>query len=212
VKFGVSLVLGAFFLPKILVQLPHSHAILRAMTAPRSYKNIALCGFMGTGKSTVGRLVAESLRFAFLDTDTVIEARAGKSITDIFAQQGEPAFRELEAKIVKEMAQRSKTVISTGGGLVVNPANMASLKEHALVVCLWASPEAIWERVKTQTHRPLLNDPEPLAKIRALLAERGPAYKQADVLLNTAIRSPREVAQQVVHQFRLARKPPAAAA
>ncbi|HWN97370.1 MAG TPA: shikimate kinase [Methylomirabilota bacterium] len=180
------------------------------MTAPRNVRNIALCGFMGTGKSSVGRLVAEQLRFAFLDTDTVIEARAGKKIAQIFAEDGEPAFRELEHKIVKELAMRDRTVISTGGGLVVNPENMASLKQHAFVVCLWARPEAIYARVKDQNHRPLLKDPEPLERIRALLTERAPFYKQADVLLNTEIRSPREVAQQVLHQFRVARTAPVA--
>ena len=101
------------------------------------------------------------------------------------------------------MPSRTKTVISTGGGLPANPENLASLKTHALVVCLWASPEKIWERVKNQTHRPLLHDPDPQKEIRDLLAAREPFYKQADVLVNTDIRSVREVAQQVVHQFRL---------
>lgn len=178
------------------------------MTVPRSYRNIVLCGFMGTGKSSVGRLVAEQLRFAFLDTDHVIEARADKPITEIFAEQGEAAFREMECKVVKELAERKATVISTGGGLVVNPENMASLKQHALVVCLWASPAGIYARVKNQNHRPLLQGPDALEKITALLAERTPFYKQADVLLNTEIRSPREVAQQVLHQFRIARTAP----
>ncbi len=163
---------------------------------------------MGTGKSSVGRLVAEQLHFAFLDTDTVIEARAGRSIAEIFAAEGEATFRELEAKIVRELTERAHTVISTGGGLVVNPASMASLKQHALVICLWASPEGIYARVKNQNQRPLLQDAQPLETIRRLLAERTPAYKQADVLLNTEIRSPHEVAHQVIHQFRMARTAP----
>lgn len=178
------------------------------MTVTRSIRNIALCGFMGTGKSSVGRLVAEQLRFAFLDTDTVIEARTGKVISQIFADQGEPAFREMEHGLVQELALRDHTVISTGGGLVVNPENLASLKQHALVVCLWASPATIWSRVKNQGHRPLLEESDPQAKIQSLLAERAPFYKQSDVLLNTEIRSVREVAQQVLHQFRLARPAP----
>ena len=177
------------------------------MAAPRSIRNIALCGFMGTGKSSVGRLVAEALHFAFLDTDTVIEARAGKSITQIFDEQGEAAFRELEKRIVKELALRDRTVIATGGGLVVDSENLASLKQHAYIVCLWASPETIWSRVKNQSHRPLLNEANPLEKIRMLLAERAPCYKQANVLLSTELRSPREVAQQVLHQFRVERTP-----
>jgi shikimate kinase len=157
---------------------------------------------MGTGKSAVGRLVAEQLYFAFLDTDELIESGTGKSIADIFAQQGEAAFRHLESRTVAELAAKSQTVIATGGGLPVNPANLASLKTHALVVCLWASPETIFERVRNQTHRPLLKAADPMAKIRALLAEREPFYRQADVLVNTELRSVREVAQQVLHQFR----------
>jgi shikimate kinase len=167
----------------------------------RSIQNIALIGFMGTGKSSVGQLVAAQLHFAYLDTDHVIEARAGKTISELFTQDGEPAFRELERRVVEELSLRRKTVISTGGGLAANEANLASLKSHALVVCLWASPERIWERVRGQTHRPLLNEPDPLARIRSLLAVREPWYRKADILLNTELRSVREVAQQVIHQF-----------
>ena len=159
---------------------------------------------MGTGKSSVGRVVASHLRFSFVDTDELIESRAGKSIADIFAQAGEPVFRELETQLVQELARAQKTVISTGGGLVANAANLASLKEHALVVCLWASPELIWERVRGQSHRPLLRDIDPLGKIRQLLAAREPIYRQADVLVNTEQRSSKEVAQHVLHQFHLA--------
>ena len=171
------------------------------MDHTRQIQNIALIGFMGTGKSTVGQMLAAALHFAFLDTDHTIEARAGKSISDIFAQDGEPAFREWEQRLVRELVQRKKTVISTGGGFGANEANLASLKSHALVVCLWGSPEKIWERVRNQTHRPLLNEPNPLAKIRSLLAAREPFYRQADVLLNTELRSVREVTQQIIHQF-----------
>ena len=148
--------------------------------------------------------MADSLHFTFLDTDDVIIARAGKSIADIFAESGEPAFREFERRLVEELARRTKTVIATGGGLPANEANLASLKSHSLVVCLWASPEKIWERVRSQSHRPLLNETDPQAKIRSLLAVREPFYRQADVLVNTEMRSLREVAQQVTHQFHAA--------
>lgn len=174
------------------------------MDATRRISNLALTGFMGTGKSSVGRLVADQLRFTFLDTDDVLVSRAGKPITEIFAQEGEAAFRQKECALVQELALRTRTVIATGGGLPVNPANLASLKTHALVMCLWASPEKIWERVRGQNHRPLLNDPDALAKLRALLEAREPFYRQADVLVNTEMRSLREVAHQVIHQYRLA--------
>jgi len=159
---------------------------------------------MGTGKSSVGQMLAAALHFTLLDTDHVIEARAGKSISEIFSKDGEPAFREWERQIVQELTQRKRTVISTGGGLPADEANLASLKSHSLVVCLWASPERIWERVRGQSHRPLLEDPDPLAKIKRLLAAREPFYRQADVLVNTEMRSVREVAVQVIKQFHLA--------
>jgi shikimate kinase len=169
-------------------------------------QNIALIGFMGTGKSSVGRLAAESLQFEFVDTDELIEAQSGVTIEEIFKQQGEAVFRQLEKQVVQNLCQRQKTVIATGGGLVADPANLASLKTHALVVCLWASPETIWERVRTQTHRPLLQTADPLGRIRELLAQRDPLYRQADALIQTGQRSPKEVAQQVLHQFQLARQ------
>jgi shikimate kinase len=174
-----------------------------AMQNDRHIVNIALIGFMGAGKTSIGRLVAEQLHFDYLDTDEMTQSRTGRTITDIFTRDGEPAFRKLEEQIVAELTACKRTVISTGGGLPVNLQNLASLKTHALVVCLWASPEKIWERVKNQTHRPLLHGPDPQKKIRELLAAREPFYRQADVLLNTELRSVREVAQQVVHQFRL---------
>ena len=160
---------------------------------------------MGTGKSSVGRVVAQMLRYEFVDTDELIEHRAGKPITRIFSEQGEPAFREMERALVGEMAGWKQRVIATGGGLPANADALASLRTHSLLVCLWASPEAIWQRVQHQTHRPLLQDPDPLGRIRALLEQRGPFYRQADILINSGIRSVREVAQQVVHEFHLAR-------
>ena len=172
----------------------------------RSIRNLALVGFMGTGKSAAGRLAAESLEFEFVDTDELIETQSGLTIEEIFKQQGEAVFRQLEQDVVRKLGLREKTVIATGGGLVIDPANLASLKTHALIVCLWATPEAIWERVRTQTHRPLLQTDDPLGKIRELFAVRDPLYRQADVLINTALRSPKEVAQQVLHQFQLAQK------
>ena len=174
------------------------------MHGERNLQNIALIGFMGAGKTSVGRVVAEHLHFEFLDTDEVIQSSTGRTIADIFAREGEAAFRELEQRTIRELAHRTKTVISTGGGLPAFGDNLEKLKLFALTVCLWASPEKIWERVRHQSHRPLLQDPDPQKKIRSLLAAREPFYKQADVLVNTDLRSPREVAQQIVLQFKLA--------
>ena len=156
---------------------------------------------MGAGKSSVGRAVAEQLGFEFVDTDEMIESRTGKSISQIFTTDGEAHFRELEHKVVMQLESSKGCVISTGGGLPTNQANIDSLKSHALVVALCVSPERIWDRVRHQSHRPLLQTPDPQAKIREMMAARAPFYRQADVLLNTDNRSMRQVVQQVVQQF-----------
>lgn len=160
---------------------------------------------MGTGKSTIGRMVANELQFKFLDTDHLIESRIGKTIAQIFTECGEKTFRELECEVVNELAASEKTVIAAGGGLAANQENLDSLKTHAFIACLWASPEKIFERVKHQTHRPLLHDPNPLQKIRELLKARESFYRQADALVNTEMRSTKEIVQHVLHQFHLAR-------
>jgi shikimate kinase len=180
------------------------------MEQTRAFHNVALVGFMGTGKTSVGQLVAERLHFEFLDTDDCIEAKTGKPISQIFADQGEAAFREHECEVVRSLEDRRNAVIATGGGLVANPGCLASLKTHALIFCLWASPETIWQRVRHQTHRPLLQTADPELRIRLLLAERNPFYRQADVLLNTERRSPRQIAQIVVNQLRHERSDPPA--
>jgi len=174
----------------------------------REIRNLALIGFMGAGKSTVGRIVARELGLTFLDTDEAIETRAGKATSRIFAEQGEPAFRALERALVEELAGERGLVISTGGGLVCQPGNLERLKTHALVICLWASADTIWERVRNQGHRPLLQVADPRAEIERLLALREPHYRQADVLVNSGLRSLREVASQVAHHFVAARSRP----
>jgi shikimate kinase len=174
------------------------------MSGHRHLRNLALIGFMGTGKSCVGRALAAQLHFDFVDTDHLIESRADRSIALIFAQAGEAVFRGIEQQVVSELSQMDRTVIATGGGLAANPENLASLKQHALVICLWASSEVIWERVRAQSHRPLLQTPDPLAKIRQLLTAREPFYRQADVLISTDLRSLKEVVFHVRHEFELA--------
>lgn len=156
---------------------------------------------MGTGKSSVGALVAARLQFSLVDTDQWIESRAGKTIGEIFAQEGEAKFRELERAVLIELEGRAGLVISTGGGLIVDPANLQSLRRHAFIVCLWASPETIWKRVRHQRKRPLLQTPEPLETIRELLAKRERFYRKADALVNTERRTLGQVAQQVIHHY-----------
>lgn len=160
---------------------------------------------MGVGKSTVGRQLASELEFTFVDTDELIEERTGMPISEIFEQHGEAAFRDLERKLLEEMKDWKDKVIATGGGLVAQPGNLDALKETALVVCLWARPNTIHNRTKHQTHRPILQTEDPEAKIRALLAEREPFYKQADLLVSTELRPVREIAGNVAHHFRQTR-------
>src|SRR6185503_10971520 len=115
------------------------------MTVPRQIHNLALIGFMGTGKTTVGRLAAAQLHYQFVDTDELIEQRARRAIREIFARDGEEAFREMERELVAEMAGWRRQVIATGGGLGASEANLASLKQHALTICLWGLPDVIWQ-------------------------------------------------------------------
>tara|TARA_Y100001934_G_C12386251_1_gene796027 strand:+ start:13968 stop:14612 length:645 start_codon:yes stop_codon:yes gene_type:complete len=168
----------------------------------RDIKNLALVGFMGVGKSSVGRQLAQDLEFEFVDTDEMIELETGMKIPEIFAGAGEDAFRKLEAKLVADSRAWSNKVIATGGGLAAHGNNLEVLKEGSFVACLWASPETIHDRTKHQTHRPLLRADDPLGKIRALLESRESFYKQADVLVSTEQRSVREIAGNIAHQFR----------
>lgn len=174
--------------------------------ARREIRNLALVGFMGVGKSVIGRRVSYALGFEFLDTDSCIERHQKRSIGDIFKAEGESFFRDLEHETTLQLENKSNIVISTGGGLILNPKNLISLKKHALVVCLWASPERIWQRVRNQSHRPLLETENPQEKIRNLLHQRTPFYRQADVLLNTEFRTIKEVTRQVVGHFYLAQR------
>ncbi len=158
-----------------IVMSQHSEIIRGFMTR----QNIILTGFMGTGKSTIGRLLAKEIGYTFIDTDHVIEERVGKSIPQIFAEDGEEEFRRLEAELVQELADQQGLVIATGGGLVMNPENVVALEKTGKIFCLTATPEEILERVSRQPgSRPLLSERNPLLKITQLLSEREPTYKK----------------------------------
>lgn len=176
------------------------------MMVAREIRNLALVGFMGVGKSTVGRLLAEELGFAFIDTDEEIERRTGSKIPEIFASAGEAHFRSLESQLIDEMKDWSNTVIATGGGLVVQPGNLERLKEHALVACLWAGAHTIHQRTCHQTHRPLLQTEDPEGRIREMLAAREPFYRRSDLLVGTELRPVREIVSLIAHQFRDTRR------
>ena len=144
-----------------------------------SQPNIILTGFMGTGKTTLGRLLAERLGYEFIDTDTLIEAQIDQTIAELFQTEGEAAFRKLESKLVEELALKEGLVIATGGGLVLDPNNVAALGKTGKIICLTASPEEILARVsKQQGARPLLQEKDPQAKIIQLLQQRDSVYRQ----------------------------------
>ena len=144
-------------------------------------KNIILVGYMGCGKTTVGKNLARLCELSFLDTDEFIEKQQGRSISEIFAVDGEAAFRDMETEVLREMIAEKKEgfILSTGGGMPVREENRALLKQLGSVFYLKAEPETIYERVKGDTKRPLLQCDDPLSRIREMIAQRGPAYEDA---------------------------------
>src|SRR5438105_1675476 len=145
----------------------------------------SLIGFMATGKTSVGRIVASRLGRPFVDTDALIEAEAGRSVPRIFAEDGEAAFRRLEAQAVARAAGPGGSVIATGGGVVLSRKNMDRLRQHGLIVALRADPQAILARVGRAGDRPLLGD-DPEGRVHRLLEERSEFYREADVVVETS--------------------------
>ena len=161
-------------------------------------EHIYLVGFMGTGKSAVAQEVAKRKRRQFVDLDTLIEFREKRRICDIFAQEGEPYFRRIEKRVLKEVAQEKKFVVACGGGIVIDPENIQIMKKTGLVICLTASPEVILKRACGYQHRPLLNVSNPKKQIELLLKLRAPYYAQADKAIDTSGISVKEVAARII--------------
>jgi shikimate kinase len=165
-------------------------------------KNITLVGFMGTGKTTVGKLLAKRLGYRFVDSDDEIESEQGVSITHIFSELGEAHFRDLETDMLKRLSKREGLVISAGGGAVIRAENVENLKKGGPVVCLAATPEEIYERVKHSTHRPLLKVDDPLGRIRELLDLRRKFYSRADFTVDTGGLGPEEVVGRILKRVK----------
>lgn len=161
-------------------------------------KNIYLVGFMGTGKTTVGKILAEKLGREFVEMDEEIEKEEGKKIVDIFRQNGESYFRKIEKEVLKRIASCFNLVVSCGGGVIVDKENLKILKETGVVICLKAKPSIIYERTKKTKERPLLNVPDPLKKIKELLAKRAPFYAKADYFVDTSTLTPEEVSEEII--------------
>jgi 3-dehydroquinate synthase len=176
----------------------------------RQASNIVITGFSGTGKSVVAREVAGQLGWDFIDTDDEIVSLAKKPIAEIFQQDGEGKFRELEREVIKRASRRSHKVIATGGGAIVDPQNHAQLARNGFIVCLDAKPETIYQRLFQEgSHgseiRPLLEGDNPLERIRQLKAQRQPYYDDVDLVINTDDLSISDVAGEVVKGWRLLR-------
>jgi shikimate kinase len=167
------------------------------------HRNIVLVGFMGTGKSVTGRVLAQRLGRDFLDMDTLIEERQGMTIPRIFAQHGEPHFRQLERALVRELAARGDLVVAPGGGIVLNPDNIRDFSATGLVVCLRASPEMILSRVGHDPNRPLLQTDDKLGRIRELLGKRQHLYDAIPHQFETDGKTAEQVAEEILAVFRL---------
>lgn len=163
--------------------------------------NIVLVGFMGTGKSSVGQVIAGELHWQFVDMDTLIVERQGKPIPRIFAEDGEPHFRALERALVQELAAGEGLVISTGGGIVLNPKNIEDFDATGLVVCLRARPETILDRVGQDTNRPLLAVEDKLGKIRQLLEARSKLYDAIGCQVDTDGLTPHQIANVIIGTY-----------
>ncbi|MDP3732260.1 MAG: shikimate kinase [Candidatus Omnitrophota bacterium] len=160
--------------------------------------NIYLVGFMGTGKTAVGKELAKKKKLQFVDLDELIELREKRAISDIFAKDGEPYFRKLEKRVLKEVCKEKKFVVACGGGIVLDKGNIKIMKETGIIICLTASPQVILERTSAHRHRPLLNVSNPRKQIELLLKLRSPYYAQADKTIDTSKISIREVVDKII--------------
>lgn len=165
--------------------------------------NIALIGFMGTGKSSIGKTLAEKLGKIFVELDSKIEEKAGKSIPDIF-KEGEIVFREIEMAVVKEVSAQTNLIIATGGGVILNKLNIDYLKQNAIIILLEAPAKTIFDRIMAdgKQKRPLLNKPDPLSEIQTLLKFRKPFYDSAaDLHINTSLKNIDQIVREILDKL-----------
>jgi shikimate kinase len=160
--------------------------------------NVFLVGLMGAGKTTVGKLLAKHLHKTFLDSDHELEARTGVNIPVIFELEGEEGFRTREANLIRELVQRRDIVLATGGGAVLRPENRVALSRGGIVVYLNANVEDLWLRTRHDRNRPLLQTADPKARLRELLAQRDPLYREiADIIVTSGHHSVNHVVREI---------------
>jgi shikimate kinase len=163
--------------------------------------NLVLVGFMGTGKTEVGKAVSERLGRTFVDIDDQIIKAARMTINEIFKEHGEDCFREIESGMIKRFSKLRGLVISTGGGSLLKPENVQNLRHNGVLVCLTASPEEIARRVADDRHRPLLNVPDRIAVVRELMERRSISYQVSDLTVDTDGKSVDTAVQEVLDGY-----------
>ena len=163
--------------------------------------NLILVGFMGTGKTEVGKAVSERMGRTFIDIDDHIVQTIGMTINEIFKQHGEETFREIESDMIRKFSKLSGLVISTGGGSLLRSQNVHNLKQTGVLVCLTASPEEIARRVADERHRPLLNVPDRIGAVREMLERRSTSYEVSDVTVDTDGKSVNAAVQEVLDAY-----------
>ncbi|MBU0634970.1 MAG: shikimate kinase [Candidatus Omnitrophica bacterium] len=161
-------------------------------------KNIVLVGFMGTGKTTVARILAQKLKRQFVDLDDIIENGEGRTIADIFREKGQAYFRKIEKDAVCAVSKNTGMIIACGGGVVLDSENVSRLKDKGVMICLTATAEVISERTKSFSHRPLLNTDEAKTKIEELLKARKADYAKADHTIDTSSLTVEQVAEKIL--------------
>lgn len=167
-----------------------------------SRPNIYLVGFMGTGKSTIGRQLAQQLEYSFIDSDQAIEDQAGISIPEIFETRGETDFRAMEKAFVESGHPSEGCVVACGGGLIFQPGLKDVLQKKGVVITLFASPQTVYERTRSNQNRPLLNVEDPKAEIERLLEQRMPVYREAGIGVLTDGRCTNDIVAHVIRIYR----------
>lgn len=162
-------------------------------------KNIIITGFMGTGKSAVAEELAQKLKMEFIDMDRIIEERQGTSVSDIFARYGENYFREQENKLVKELSLKGNMIIATGGGALLSSDNARILGQMGEIICLYADPRTIYDRLKKENDRPLLKGKDILGEISLLLKKRERIYDKIKCKINTTNFTIQEVVDEIIN-------------
>lgn len=166
--------------------------------------NISFIGMMGSGKSCISKILSQKLpQFSFVDIDELIVIKEKMPIVDIFKTKGEVYFRQLESEILKDVLSKDNQIVSTGGGIILNPENIDALKEHSVVFFLSANSETLFLRLKNNSDRPLLNNCDMQKKISVLLSERSDKYKQAHYTIVTDNLTPEDIADEVIGKLGL---------